>query len=184
MQCVRAVVWLSLLSLSGWSGWGRAVNPLTGQWCLETQHVSLWKHSGQAEGGIMCLVFTAVALMGQLKGVYDNHTQPSSQPPTSGFQTAVEQWKMVRVHHMLKCHPPISGFQTCSTLVDQWRLVILMRVSVLPSIPRHVGPTSLQYKVSFGVGIGIIHLLWYGHGLHPSYVLLACGYTVFCRSVV
>lgn len=69
----------------------------------------------------MCLVFTAVALMGQLKGVYDNHTQPSSQPPTSGFQTS-------------------------SMLVEQWRLVILMGISVLPNIP--FSPTSLQYTPS------------------------------------
>ena len=39
---------------------------------------------------------------------------------------------------------------------------------------RFVGPTSLQYRVSFDVGIGIIHVLWCGHGLHPNYALLSC----------
>ena len=39
---------------------------------------------------------------------------------------------------------------------------------------RHVGPTSLRYRFSFGVGIGIIHVLWCGHGLRPNYTLPSC----------
>ena len=32
---------------------------------------------------------------------------------------------------------------------------------------RHVGPTSLHYRIPFDVGIGTIHMLWCDHGLHP-----------------
>ena len=40
---------------------------------------------------------------------------------------------------------------------------------------RHVGPTSLQYKVSFDVGMGIFHTLCFGHRLHPIiYANLSC----------
>ena len=39
---------------------------------------------------------------------------------------------------------------------------------------RHVGPISLQYRIPFDVGIVLIHKLWCGHSLHPSYALLSC----------
>ena len=39
---------------------------------------------------------------------------------------------------------------------------------------RHVGPTNLQFRIPFDVGIVLIHKLWCGHSLHPSYALLSC----------
>ena len=47
-----------------------------------------------------------------------------------------------------------------------------------PAYIRHVGPTSLQFRIPFDVGIMHIHKLWCGHSLHPSYALLS--YLKFC----
>ena len=39
---------------------------------------------------------------------------------------------------------------------------------------RHVGPTSLQYKILFDVGNGITQKLCCGYRLHPHHALLSC----------
>ena len=39
---------------------------------------------------------------------------------------------------------------------------------------RHVGPTCLQYRVSFDMRVEIINVLCCGHRLHPNYVNLSC----------
>ena len=54
---------------------------------------------------------------------------------------------------------------------------------------RHVGPINLQYRVSFSVGIGIIHVLCCGHRLHPNYPLPSClefslRRTLTCTSLI
>ena len=50
--------------------------------------------------------------------------------------------------------------------------------SVLPSIPKACRPTSLHYRVSFDVGIVIIHKICCGHRLHPNHALPSC--LAFC----
>ena len=39
---------------------------------------------------------------------------------------------------------------------------------------RHVGPTSLQYRIPFDVGNGITKKLWCGYKLHLHHALLSC----------
>ena len=61
------------------------------------------------------------------------------------------------------------------TLCQLWYLLHIKGTAVFsPAYLRHVGPTSLQYRVSFDVGIGIIHKFCCGHRLHPHYALSPC----------
>ena len=40
--------------------------------------------------------------------------------------------------------------------------------------PRHIGPTFLQYRISFDVGMGRIQKLWCGYWPSPNHTLPSC----------
>ena len=57
---------------------------------------------------------------------------------------------------------------------DQYFITQVHRTVFSPAHLRHVGPTSLQYRLSFDVGMGRIQRLWCGYRLHPNHALPSC----------
>ena len=51
---------------------------------------------------------------------------------------------------------------------NSWHLCSLSNTAVFSlAYPRHVGPTSLQHRITFDMGMGITQKLYCGYRLHP-----------------